>query len=42
MASKTKKTELQRTRKNAAQGRKRKNKLANHGSTKSAKELFQD
>ena len=42
MASKTKRTELQRSRKNAAQGRKRKNKLENHGSTKSAKELFKD
>lgn len=42
MASKTKKTELQRNRKNAAQGRKRKNKLENHGSTKSQKELFAD
>jgi hypothetical protein len=42
MASKTKKTELQRTRKNKNQGRKRKNKLANKGSTKSAKALFKD
>jgi len=42
MASKTKKTELQRTRRNAGQARKRKNKLANHGSTKSEKELFKD
>jgi hypothetical protein len=42
MASKTKKTELQRLRKNKNQGRKRKNKIANTGSTKSAKTLFQD
>jgi len=42
MASKTKKTELQRLRKNKNQGRKRKNKMEITGSTKSAKELFQD
>jgi hypothetical protein len=42
MASKTKKTELQRNRKTKAQARKRKNKLANTGSTKSAKVLFKD
>lgn len=42
MASKTKKTELQRLRKKKNQGRKRKNKLENHGSTKSARELFGD
>jgi len=42
MASKTKKTELQRLRKNKNQGRKRKNKISNEGSTRSPKELFQD
>jgi hypothetical protein len=42
MASKTQKTELQRKRKNKNQGRKRKNKSDKVGSTRSAKELFQD
>ncbi len=42
MASKTKKTELQRKHKVARQGTKRKAALRTNGSTKSAKDLFQD
>jgi hypothetical protein len=42
MASKTKRTEIKRTKRDKAQARKRKNGLANNGSTKSQKELFQD
>ena len=42
MASKTKRTELQRLKKKKGQARIRKNKLAKHGTTKSQKELFQD
>lgn len=42
MASKTQATESKRTRRNARMGRKRKNAAANHGSTKSQKELFGD
>jgi hypothetical protein len=42
MASKTKRTELIRKHKVARSGTKRKAKLRNNGSTKSAKKLFQD
>jgi hypothetical protein len=42
MASKTKRTEMRRTRKAKSAGRKRKNKIAKAGSTKSAKALFKD
>lgn len=42
MASKTKKTETVRARKAASCGTKRKAALRTNGSTKSAKELFQD
>lgn len=42
MASKTSRTEMKRKRRNARMGQKRKAADRNHGSTKSAKELFQD
>lgn len=42
MASKTKKTELQRLRKKRTQGTKRKAAARTKGSTKSPKELFKD
>lgn len=42
MASKTKKTELQRTRRDKRMGRKRKNKEAKNGTSQSPKVLFQD
>jgi hypothetical protein len=42
MASKTKRTELKRTRRDKRMGAKRKAALKNNGSTKSAKELFKD
>ncbi|MGE3757921.1 MAG: hypothetical protein AB7H97_09195 [Pseudobdellovibrionaceae bacterium] len=42
MASKTKKTELQRMKRNSGMGKKRKAKLRNQGTTKSAKTLFGD
>ncbi len=42
MASKTKRTETIRTRKQAARGGKRKASLRTKGTTKSAKDLFGD
>lgn len=42
MASKTKRTEMIRTRKKAAAGSKRKASIRTKGSTKSAKKLFGD
>jgi hypothetical protein len=42
MASKTMKTELKRTRRDARMGSKRKASVRTKGSTKSAKKLFQD
>lgn len=42
MASKTKRTELKRTRRDARMGASRKAKLRNQGSTKSASVLFGD
>lgn len=42
MASKTKKTEFRRERKQSKAGRKRKAKNRNQGTTKSPKELFGD
>lgn len=42
MASKTRRTELKRIRRDKGQNRKRKNALENHGTTKSAAELFGD
>ena len=42
MASKTKKTEFRRTRKRAAQGKRRKAENRNQGTTKSPTELFGD
>jgi hypothetical protein len=42
MASKTKRTEHKRTRRNARMGHKRKAALENKGSTKSPKALFKD
>lgn len=42
MASKTKRTELKRTRRDARMGKKRKAANRNKGTTKSAKELFGD
>jgi hypothetical protein len=42
MASKTKRTEMIRKRKKAAEGTKRKSKLRTKGSTKSKKTLFGD
>lgn len=42
MASKTRATELKRMRRDATSGRKRKNKLKNHGSTPSKAKLFGD
>lgn len=42
MASKTKATEMKRTRRNQRMGRKRKSNLENHGTTKSAAVLFGD
>ena len=42
MASKTKKTEFRRERKQSKAGRKRKAKNRNKGTTKSKKELFGD
>lgn len=42
MASKTKKTEMQRTRRNAGMGKTRKASLRTKGTTKSKKELFGD
>lgn len=42
MASKTSRTEMKRKRRNARMGQKRKAADRNNGSTKSAKELFQD
>jgi hypothetical protein len=42
MASKTKRTETIRRRKKTASGQKRKKANRNHGTTKTAKELFGD
>lgn len=42
MASKTKKTEFRRRRKQAASGKKRKAENRNQGTTRSKKELFGD
>lgn len=42
MASKTRATELKRIRRDKRNGRKRKNALENHGSTKKSAELFGD
>lgn len=42
MASKTRATELKRIRRDKRMGRKRKNAAENHGTSKSAKELFGD
>lgn len=42
MASKTKRTEMKRTRRDARMGTKRKAALRTKGSTKSPKELFGD